>query len=286
MSADQHNLHNQHNQHNQQDLISCLQGPFFIGRIAGIELQVAYDLHHNRRLTPTALHEIVNNAGIHTESEESLVEYTKQLCQAYDHCTAIAIWDKEGPVYAATGHAQEWILQRTRVPTIQARALEPYYEPHSWMSAMNGKRILIIHPFYHSIQRQLPQLAALFPNRPWFPSCQIEVVVPPMTCAGNHGGKDWQVHLAAFYETMEKKEFDIALVAAGGYGMIIADMIHTRLHRSVMYIGGALQLFFGIIGKRWFDQKEILMLMNDHWIRPLKEDQPLHHVRVEKGCYW
>ena len=281
MSADQHN------QHNPQDLISCLQGPFFIGRIAGIELQVAYDLHHNRRLTPTALHEIVNNAGIHTESEESLVEYTKQLCQAYDHCTAIAIWDKEGPVYAATGHAQEWILQRTGVPTIQARALEPYYDPsYSWMSAMKGKRVLIIHPFYHSIQRQLPRLASLFPNRPWFPSCQIEVVVPPMTCAGNHGGKDWQVHLAAFYETMEKKEFDIALVAAGGYGMIIADMIHTRLHRSVMYIGGALQLFFGIIGKRWFDQKEILMLMNDHWIRPLKEDQPLHHVRVEKGCYW
>jgi hypothetical protein len=279
MSADPHNTHNP------QDLIS-FQRPFFIGRIAGIELQVAYDLHHNRRLTPTALHEIVNNAGIHTESEESLVEYTKQLCQAYDHCTAIAIWDKSGPVYAATGHAQEWILQRTKVPTIQARALEPYYEADSWMSAMNGKRVLIIHPFYHSIQRQLPRLAALFPNRPWFPSCQIEVVVPPMTCAGNHGGKDWQVHLAAFYETMEKKEFDIALVAAGGYGMIIADMIYTRLHRSVMYVGGALQLFFGIIGRRWFDQKEILMLMNDEWIRPLKEDQPLHHVRVEKGCYW
>ena len=277
MSAD---LHNQHN------LISCLQGPFFIGRIAGIELQVAYDLHHNRRLTPTALHEIVNNAGIHTESEESLVEYTRQLCQAYDHCTAIAIWDKEGPVYAATGHAQEWILQRTKVPTIHARALEPYYDNNSWMSAMKGKRVLIIHPFYHSIQRQLPRLASLFPNRPWFPECSIEVVVPPMTCAGNHGGKDWQVHLAAFYEAMEMKEFDIALVAAGGYGMIIADMIHTRLHRSVMYVGGALQLFFGIIGKRWFDQKEILMLMNDEWIRPLKEDHPGNHTRVEKGCYW
>jgi len=53
-----------------------------------------------------------------------------------------------------------------------------------------------------------------------------------------------------------------------------------------MYVGGALQLFFGIIGKRWFDQKEILMLMNDHWIRPLKEDQPGNYTRVEKGCYW
>lgn len=268
-------------------LISCLQGPpCFIGRIAGIELQVAYDIHHNQRLTPIALHEIVNNAGIHTESEQSLVTYTKQLCQAYDHCTAIAIWDRSGPVYAATGRAQEWILQRTRAPTIQARSLEPYYEPESWMSALCGKRVLIVHPFYHSIQRQLPRLAALFPNRPWFPSCHVEVVVPPMTYAGNHEGKDWQEHLSACYTTIQHKEFDIALVAAGGYGMILSDMIYTRLHRSVMYIGGALQLFFGIIGKRWFDQKEILMLMNDEWIRPLKQDQPANHTRVEKGCYW
>lgn len=111
------------------DLLSFLEGPIFIGRIAGIELQVAYDIHHGNRLTPTALHEIMNNAGIHTESKESLVEYTRQLCQAYDHCTAIAIWDKEGPVYAATGRAQEWILQRTRAPPSRHVSWSPIMIP-------------------------------------------------------------------------------------------------------------------------------------------------------------
>ena len=272
----------------QNYLISCLQGssPFFIGRIAGVELQVAYDDHHGYGISLTSRNELENNAGIHTTSEQSLKTYGKKLCEAYDHCTAIAIWEKTGPVYAATGRAQDWILQRTCCPTIQARALEPYYTPDSWMAAMNGKRVLIVHPFYHSIQRQLSRLAVLFPTRQWFHSCQIEVVVPPMTCAGNHEDKDWQTHLTSFYETIHNKEFDIALVAAGGYGMIISDMIYTRLHRSVIYVGGALQLFFGIIGKRWFDQKEILALMNDDWIRPLKQDQPLHHTRIEKGCYW
>ena len=80
--------------------------------------------------------------------------------------------------------------------------------------------------------------------------------------------------------------FDIALVAAGGYGMLIADFIFTELKKSVMYIGGALQLFFGIIGKRWFDNNEILEMMNDNWIRPDNEDKPANFVKVEKGCYW
>ena len=53
-----------------------------------------------------------------------------------------------------------------------------------------------------------------------------------------------------------------------------------------MYIGGALQLFFGIIGKRWFDNKEILAFVNDDWIRPLSIDKPTNFSKVEKGCYW
>ena len=58
------------------------------------------------------------------------------------------------------------------------------------------------------------------------------------------------------------------------------------MNTSVMYIGGALQLFFGIIGKRWFTNKDILKLMNDEWIRPLSDDKPANFIKVEKGCYW
>ena len=58
------------------------------------------------------------------------------------------------------------------------------------------------------------------------------------------------------------------------------------MDKSVIYIGGALQLFFGVIGKRWFTNKGIMKLVNDEWIRPLQEDKPGNFVRVEKGCYW
>ena len=68
--------------------------------------------------------------------------------------------------------------------------------------------------------------------------------------------------------------------------MLISDYLYTKMNISVLYIGGALQLFFGIIGKRWFTNKDILTLMNDEWVRPDLTDKPDNFTKVEKGCYW
>jgi hypothetical protein len=130
-------------------------------------------------------------------------------------------------------------------------------------------------------------LKNIFPNKNWFEDCTFDFIQPPLTLAGNHQGKDWQEYYQPFIELLRsKKDFDIALVAAGGYGMLIANFIYKELNKSVIYIGGALQLFFGVIGKRWFENKEILKLVNDDWIRPNNIDKPNNFTRVEKGCYW
>ena len=144
-----------------------------------------------------------------------------------------------------------------------------------------------MHPFSNTFQKQVPNLKKIFPNQLWFEDCEFQFVQPPLTLAGNHNDKDWQEHLEPFLESLrEVKEFDVALVAAGGYGMLISDFIFKELGKSVMYIGGALQLFFGVIGKRWFDNKDILKLVNDDWSRPDKVDKPENFIKVEKGCYW
>ena len=80
--------------------------------------------------------------------------------------------------------------------------------------------------------------------------------------------------------------FDIVLVGAGGYGMLLSHFIFREWNVSVVYVGGALQLFFGVIGKRWFTHKAIMDLVNDYWTRPIKEDQPPSYSKVERGCYW
>ena len=260
--------------------------PCFIGRIAGIELQIVHDLQENPKEVQRDLLELENNAGIHIASSESLHTYCRQLLTAYDHCTHIAEWDKTGKVYAITGRGQELIAKRTpHIPKFHAWHLEPYYDPPSWMQELKGKRILIVHPFTTTLQKQVPYLKDLFPH-PWFEDCTFEFVKPPLTLAGNHGGVDWQIQMQPCLQEIQKKEFDVALVAAGGYGMLISDFIYTKMKKSVLYIGGALQLFFGVIGKRWFENKEILKIMNDSWVRPSAVDKPPQHTKVEKGCYW
>jgi hypothetical protein len=263
--------------------------PFFIGRIAGCELKVAYCFQQGNLFDIVdELRELENNAGIYTKNNESLAEYSNKLIESYEHCTIIAEWEQNGKVFSHTGSGQQYISKRTpKIPKIDARALEPYYFKDNWMPELKGKKILIIHPFSKTFQKQVTNLKKIFPNKSWFEDCEIQFAQPPLTLAGNHQDKDWREHLNPFLESLrEKADFDIALVAAGGYGMLVADYIFTKLNKSVMYIGGALQLFFGVIGKRWFDNKDILKLVNDDWIRPDREDKPNNFINVEKGCYW
>lgn len=263
--------------------------PFFIGRIAGCELKVAQHYQEgNISIIANELKELENNAGIYAKNIVSLKRYTEKLIELYDNCTVIAEWENTGKVFERTGSAQEFIAKRTQhIPKIDAKALEPYYFNENWMSPLKGKRILIIHPFSKTFSKQVLKIDSLFPGKKWFEDCKLDFISPPLTLAGNHQNKDWQEHLNPFLESIrEIPDFDIALIAAGGYGMLIADYIYMKLNKSVMYIGGALQIFFGVIGKRWFDNKDILRLVNDDWIRPNKEDKPANFTNVEKGCYW
>ena len=263
--------------------------PFFIGRVAGCELKVAYCYKMGNLLDIVdEIKELENNAGIYTKDRQSLAEYARRLVESYDNCTVIAEWEQDGKVFAHTGSSQEFITKRTpTIPKINALSLEPYYFKDSWMPALKGKKILIVHPFSKTIQKQVPNFKKIFPDCAWFEDCEFQFIQPPLTLAGNHKNKDWQEHLNPFLESLkETSDFDIALIAAGGYGMLISDYIFKDMNKSVMYIGGALQIFFGVIGKRWFDNKDILKLVNDDWVRPDKNDKPDNFLVVEKGCYW
>lgn len=263
--------------------------PFFIGRIAGCELKVAYN-HIKNDLLELAddIIELENNAGIKINNRLSLERYVKELLEAYKNCTAIAEWEKTGKVYMITGVGQQLISELTpKIPKIEARALEPYYFKDSWMLSLKGKRILIIHPFILTFTKQVDKLKSIYPNQNWFEDCSFCFLHPPFTLAGNHDGKDWHEHYENFLKILnDVNDFDVALVAAGGYGMLISNYIFKEFNKSVIYVGGALQLFFGVIGKRWFENKEVLKLVNDHWIRPDKNDKPNNFNKVEKGCYW
>ena len=55
---------------------------------------------------------------------------------------------------------------------------------------------------------------------------------------------------------------------------------------TLLDLGGATQILFGIRGRRWDDHRIISKLYNEHWTRPKPTETPRHFDRVENGAYW
>ena len=83
---------------------------------------------------------------------------------------------------------------------------------------------------------------------------------------------------------IEKYVFDGAIISAGAYSCLLAEMILTKLNKTVFVIGGELSFYFGISNKRTkkFHSNEI----NDFFIEVPDNLKPLGYEKIEDGCYW
>jgi len=121
-----------------------------------------------------------------------------------------------------------------------------------------------------------------------FPDCQFIFIKSPQT-QGECESEEFDIELEKFMKKVKaiKDDFDIALCSCGGYGNLVCAEIY-KLGKSAIYVGGVLQMYFGIYGNRWLKERpDILRLfMNKHWTRPIEEECPIGYKGVESGCYW
>jgi hypothetical protein len=84
-----------------------------------------------------------------------------------------------------------------------------------------------------------------------------------------------------------KEDYDIALVSAGGYGNIMCDHIFKSGKQSI-YVGGVLQMYFGLYGGRWLLERPKILgnYLNEHWCRPSEDERPDGFKNIENGCYY
>ena len=68
--------------------------------------------------------------------------------------------------------------------------------------------------------------------------------------------------------------------------MVCAEIY--KLGKSAIYVGGVLQMYFGIYGERWLREfPEIMKLyLNNNWSRPKDSEKPLASKDIEKNCYF
>ena len=122
------------------------------------------------------------------------------------------------------------------------------------------------------------------------PSFKLHVLKAVQSVSGTNNFKDWFDALEYMKKEMDKINYEIVLIGCGAYGFPLAAHA-KRMGKKAIHIGGSLQLFFGIKGKRWESegyknsQNDYSTLFNDHWIRP-SEETPRTAKDVENSCYW
>lgn len=171
--------------------------------------------------------------------------------------------------------------------------LETYWGKNPWSRALEGKRVLVVHPFAEEITRQYHEhREQLFEDKRVLPKfASLRVVKAVQSLGGDSNGfKDWFEALEWMENQMDSEPYDIALIGCGAYGFPLAAHAKRTGHKAV-HLGGALQLLFGIKGKRWETQDyhklyDYTKLFNEFWIRPDKQNKPEVAGLIENGCYW
>lgn len=176
--------------------------------------------------------------------------------------------------------------------------LEPYYTQIPWTRALEGKRILVIHPFANQILRQYElNREKLFDNPLILPKFDLKVLPAIQSLGGEANGfASWFDALDYMKREMDKIDYDICIIGCGAYGFHLAAHA-KRMGKKAIHMGGATQLLFGIKGNRWEDPmygvKEwglpegfYTKMFNEYWIKPGEEGRPKNAEQVEGACYW
>lgn len=185
---------------------------------------------------------------------------------------------------------------------IQFETLNPYFVERPWTRILRGKRVLVVYPFEQTIRQQYANRELLYDNPDILPEFELITLKAVQTIAGNKSEfNDWFEALRYMEDQIDKIDFDIALIGCGAYGLPLAAHV-KRSGRKAVHMGGAVQLLFGILGKRWVEVypkitpwhylpgKDIdidyTSLFNENWCYPLPEDTPQNTQAVEGACYW
>jgi len=189
-------------------------------------------------------------------------------------------------ILGISGIHMEDYFYRKYVPDakiIQYNSFEPLMG--DWTSALAGKRVLVISPFAKLIEKQYANRASIIANESVLPAFTLLTIEAVQTIGAQYDERFGNWFEALDYMKIEilKHDFDVALVGAGVYGTPLCWFI-KGLGKQAIQTGGATQLLFGIMGKRWERRPHVTQYVTASWTRPgVKPDGA---ENVEKGCYW
>lgn len=280
-----------------QDLIRELllsDSPCMIARFGSVELQAIIDSFYPPTISnairfvkgeipswgyaPSTMRTMRINAGFFPATPKMLDRFSKLMRECMPKVDILGYWRK----------GEELVLDKMpNVVCVPLDALEPYYFEHTWMPALEGKKVLVIHPFEDTIRKQYARLNKLFANLEMAPHYELKTIKAVQSIAGNQpeGFGDWFEALDWMKREIDKTDFDIAIIGCGAYGFPLAAYV-KQIGKKAIHLGGATQYLYGIISSALENNPKLSNLKNEYWVRPSKEETPHGIENVENSRYW
>lgn len=252
--------------------------PFLVARAGGTECRIISCLIKDKKTLPDFL---IKNAlilsGINPNTEENLIKF------AYDYCECVKNVDIMG-VWATIDY--DWLVN-TYCPNAQYTrlwGLEPYHFGSPWSKNLEGKNVLVIHPFEKSIRNNYKNRHKLFKDSDVLPEFNLLTIKAEQNLSNT--SSNYFESMQRTIDKIHQVNFDVAIIGCGASGLPIASYIKKEMNKIAIHMGGATQVLFGIIGKRWEAYPQFKNIINEYWTRPLPEEIPEEYIKVEGGCYW
>lgn len=240
---------------------------------------------------PNIIQSLQNNAGFFPATADAVSRFGERMLADIPQVDILGSWlHDEEYVFRFVGHAAN---------KVHLRLLEPFWSKAPWSRILGGKRVVVVHPFAKTIADQYTNHRShLFANADVLPEFASLRIIQAVQSIGGEGQrfKDWFEALAWMEQEIEREDFDICLIGCGAYGFPLAAHV-KRMGKQAVHLGGALQLLFGIKGKRWenpmYGVREwgipmgaYAELINEHWVKASLQETPKTASKVENACYW
>lgn len=224
-----------------------------------------------------------NNAGFFSATPELLKRFSEMMIEDMPLIDILASWRFEEEYFSKE-------LQNAY--KIDFEPYNPFWSDVPWTAALENKKVLVVHPFAETIQKQYLRKELIHKDPRVLPTFDLQTIKAIQTI-GNQGDnrfETWFDALEFMKSEIDKKDYDICLLGCGAYGFPLAAHI-KRSGKKAVHLGGSLQLLFGIRGARWENNNynatyNYSKLMNEYWVKPSKTETPFKAQQVEEGCYW
>lgn len=227
---------------------------------------------------PSAIHQIQNWSGFFPARIDMVERFCELMIEDLRNVDILGSWLKEESFFSE---------ELSGAKKVMLEDLEPFFAPNPWTRSLEGKKVLVVHPFANTIARQYERREKLFDNQ-LLPAFELKVVRAVQSIAGQKTEfRDWFEALDSMKEQLASSDFDVCILGCGAYGFPLASFA-KKLGKQAIHLGGVTQLLFGIKGARWeqYIVYPYMNLFNEYWVRPCEDETPKQSNLVEGGCYW